>query len=101
MFVNFIVFPEILCAEKREEASDEHKEEAKVEGDQVSLAKWLEQWNYNLEPPRSISTLTTTVYLELFSIVSSSTLWSCFSSQLVCLQPDGILTVILLPINES
>jgi len=59
MFVDFIVFPEILCTEKKEEALDEHKEEAKVEGDQVSLAKWLEQWNYNLEPPSSISTLRT------------------------------------------
>ena len=43
MFVDFIVFPQILCTEKKEEASDEQKEEAKVEGDQVSLAKWLEQ----------------------------------------------------------
>ena len=80
MFVDFIVFPEILCTEKKEEASDEQKEEAKVEGDQVSLAKWLEQWNYDLETPSSISTLTTTVYmyLELFSMVSSSTHRSCF-----------------------
>ena len=79
MFVDFIVFPEILCTEKKEEASDEQKEEAKVEGDQVSLAKWLEQWNH-LETPSSISTLTTTVYmyLELFSMVSSSTHRSCF-----------------------
>ena len=80
MFTDFIVFPEILCTEKKEEASDEQKEEAKVEGDQVSLAKWLEQWNYDLETPSSISTLTTTVYmyLELFSMVSSSTHRSCF-----------------------
>ena len=80
MFIDFIVFPEILRTEKKEEASDEHKEEAKVEGDQVSLAKWLEQWNYLLETPSSISTLTTTVYmyLELFSMVSSSTHRSCF-----------------------
>ena len=98
MFVDFFVFPGILCTEKTEEASDEHKEEAKVEGDQVSLAKWLEQWNYNLEAPSSISTLTTTVYLELFSIVS---LVMLLNSQLVCLQPDGILTVILLQTSES
>ena len=80
MFVDFIVFPEILCTEKKEEASDEQKEEAKVEGDQVSLAKWLEQWSYHLETPSSISTLKTTVYmyLELFSMVSSSTHRSCF-----------------------
>ena len=80
MFVDFIVFPEILCTEKKEEASDEQKEEAKVEGDQVSLAKWLEQWNYHLETPSSISTLMITVYmyLELFSMVSSSTHRSCF-----------------------
>ena len=80
MFADFIVFPEILCTEKKEEASDEQKEEAKVEGDQVSLAKWLEQWSYHLETPSSISTLKTTayMYLELFSMVSSSTHRSCF-----------------------
>ena len=77
MFVDFIVFPEILCTEKKEEASDEHKEEAKVEGDQVSLAKWLEHWNYNLGAPSSIPTLTTMMYLELFSIVPNSTPLSC------------------------